>query len=312
MIDQEEYLISYANLKSNLFNKQKNFCDPFLLKKFYNKIYFGFPICLPKGIKYFDYSKAKYFKINKKIFIKKIFDTSNYNYVGVKKFFRYGDEFAYNIKLKSKYKKKAFNYFKHTESLKKKIKKIKLLNSNICAMQIRNVPHYGHEKIFLHILSKFNILYLNPIFGIKKKNDFSNKTISKALRFITNKYKRTKFSPIWTNFHYAGPREAFHHMNMRQSLGFDFLYVGRDHAGAENLYSQNKAINLVKKYKHKFRIKPFISQGGFYCPTCNDYVIKNSCAHKNLINISGTKFRECINKKIIYKHADPKIQHFLK
>ena len=39
-------------------------------------------------------------------------------------------------------------------------------------MQIRNVPHYGHEAVFRHILSKFEYLYLNPIFGIKKKMIF--------------------------------------------------------------------------------------------------------------------------------------------
>ena len=53
-------------------------------------------------------------------------------------------------------------------------------------MQIRNVPHYGHEAIFKYILSNFDILYLNPIYGIKKKNDFSNLYISKALKFIKN------------------------------------------------------------------------------------------------------------------------------
>ena len=36
-------------------------------------------------------------------------------------------------------------------------------------MQIRNVPHYGHEAVFNHILSKFGYLYLNPIYGVKKK-----------------------------------------------------------------------------------------------------------------------------------------------
>ena len=50
-------------------------------------------------------------------------------------------------------------------------------------MQIRNVPHFGHEAVFKHILSQFDCLYLNPIYGIKK-NDFSNKFISKALNFV--------------------------------------------------------------------------------------------------------------------------------
>lgn len=311
MIDEEEYLISYANLKLNLFKNQKKFCNSQQLKKFYKNIFFGFPICLPKGIKYFDYSKAKYFKIDIKLFSKMIFNTNNIDYVGVKKFFRYGNVFSYNVSLKDRYQKKVQNYIDKTNILKKKIKIHKLKNNKICAMQIRNVPHYGHEAIFRYILSNFDILYLNPIYGIKKKNDFSNSYISKALKFIKKKYKNVEFDPVWTNFHYAGPREAFHHMIMRQSLGFENFYVGRDHAGAENLYPQTLAIKLVNKFKKKIKITPFMSKGGFYCKKCKNYVIKGSCKHKNLINISGTKFRECIKKKIIYKHADQNIQKII-
>lgn len=311
MSDEEEYLISYANLKLNLFKNQKKFCNSQILKKFYQKIYFGFPICLPKGIRYFDYSKAKYFEIDIKLFSKMIFNTSNTEYVGVKKFFRYGNVFAYNVLLKDKYKKKLQKYINRTNILKKKIKKYKLKSQKICAMQIRNVPHYGHEAIFRYILSNFDILYLNPIYGIKKKNDFSNLYISKALKFIKNKYKKVEFDPIWTNFHYAGPREAFHHMIIRESLGFKNFYVGRDHAGAENLYPQNLAIKLVNKFRKEMKIVPFISRGGFYCKNCENYVIKGSCKHKNLINISGTKFREKLNKKLIYKHADKNIQKLI-
>ena len=56
MTDQEEYLISFANLKSELFKFQKNFLDEKCLKQFYNYPYFGMPQCLPAGIKYFNYS----------------------------------------------------------------------------------------------------------------------------------------------------------------------------------------------------------------------------------------------------------------
>ena len=247
MEDDQEYLISYANFKCGLFKNQKNFLNPAQLKKFYNNIYYGFPICLPKKIKYFDYKNAIYFNINKKEFGKKIFGTNNSNYIGIKKFFRYGNIFAHNVKLKKKYKKKFLNYVDNTINLKKKIKKIKLKNKKICSMQIRNVPHYGHEAVFNHILTKFEYLYLNPIYGIKKKNDFSNLFISRALNYMKLKIKKIKFDPIWTNFHYAGPREAVHHLLMRQELGFDYFYVGRDHAGAENLYKQEAAIKIVKK-----------------------------------------------------------------
>ena len=248
--------------------------------------------------------------INKKIW-KKIFGTENLNYIGLKKFFRYGDKFAYNVRLKKKYLKRYNYYLKKTENLKKRIRKIKTKDKKICAMQIRNVPHYGHEKIFKHILSKFEYLFLNPIFGIKKKNDFSNLFISSALNFIKKKIKKIYFDPIWTNFHYAGPREAIHHLLIRQQLGFDYFYIGRDHAGAENLYKHNDAIKTVSKLKRKFKIKPFISQGGFYCSNCAKYVIKGSCLHKKLKNISGTEFRKYISNKKVYKHADPKMQKIL-
>ena len=101
-------------------------------------------------------------------------------------------------------------------------------------------------------------------------------------------YLLTNFTALdcGINFHYAGPREAFHHMMIRQSLGFNFFYIGRDHAGAENLYPQSRAVKLVNKYKSKFKIKPFVSKGGFYCKKCEKYVIKGTCMHKNLTNIS--------------------------
>lgn len=309
MKDDEEYLISYANFKSDLFLKQKNFLNLEGLKKFYNNVNYGFPICLPIKIRFFDYGRAKYFKIDKKKFAKKIFKTKNVNYIGVKKFFRYGSYFAYNVKINHKYKKKLNYYIKKTNNLKKKIKKLK--NKKICAMQIRNVPHYGHEAVFRHILSKFEYLHLNPIFGIKKQKDFSDIFIKKALNFVKSKIKKIKFDPIYTNFHYAGPREAIHHLIIRQKLGFNYFYVGRDHAGAENLYNQEAAIRTVKKSKYNLKIKPFVSKGGFYCDSCKQYVIKGNCNHMKLTNISGTEFRKSIEKKKLYKHADKKMQKIL-
>jgi len=311
MIDIEEYLIAYANLKSGLFINQKNFANPKVLNKFYQNQNYGFPICLPDNIKYFDYSKAKFFKIDEGIFSSKIFSTKNKNYVGVKKFFRYGNKFAYNASLKKKYEKKFLNYVSNIKNIKKKITDLKLKKKSICAMQIRNIPHFGHEAIFNFILSKFDILVLNPIYGIKKKNDFSNKLITKALRHIKKKYPRIKFLPLWSNFHYAGPREALHHMSMREKLCFDYFYIGRDHAGAENLYDPDAAARLAKKYKKSFKIKLCISKGGFYCRFCNDYVIKNTCNHNNLIDISGTEFRMSFKNKKIYKHAELKMQKIL-
>ena len=47
--------------------------------------------------------------------------------------------------------------------------------------------------------------------------------------------------------HYAGPREAIHHINLREMVGFNRFTIGRDHAGAENNYKPLDAYNIVKK-----------------------------------------------------------------
>ena len=308
MQDDEEYLISYANLKNNLIKYQKEFCNLESLKIFYKNEYFGFPQCLPLNIKYFDYSKSQIFKIEKKEFSKNIFNTKNINYVGNKKFFRYGEYFATNVKLKNRYKKKFEEYSYKIKYLKKKILFAKKKYKKICSMQIRNAPHFGHEAIFNFLMKKFDLVVLNPIFGIKKKNDFADKYISRALEFTERKYHKIKFLPLVSNFYYAGPREALHHMNLREKLGFDYFYVGRDHAGAEKLYLPNKAVKTVQKYSKKFKIKCITSGGGYYCPECDKYLIKNACKHNKLLDISGTKFRSCLRNKKIYIHADINLQ----
>ena len=312
MDDQEEYLISYANLKSGLFKFQKDFLDPQKLNNFYDNKLMGMPLCLPQKIKYFEYKNANFFKIDKKKFSKKIFNTNKISYIGNLKYFRYGDIFAHGVKLKQEYKSKYKLYLKSFEILKKKILLLSKNKRNNCAMQIRNVPHSGHEAVFKYLINKFDYLILNPIFGIKKRNDFSDKLISEALKFMEKKYKNLVFLPVWSNFHYAGPREAIHHMHLRESLGFKFFYVGRDHAGAENLYNTNDSIDLIKKYRKFFKIIPFTSLGGYFCKKCNTYLIKGSCNHVKLLNISGTEFRKTLRKKSFYKHADFNLQRKIK
>ena len=311
MDDQEEYLISYANLKFGLFKFQDDFLDKEKLNKFYDNKYMGIPLCVPKNIKYFNYKNAKYFTIEKKKFSKRIFNTDKLSYVGNIKYFRYGNVFACNVKLKNKYLNKYKYYLNFLKELKKKIL-LKSKKNKICAMQIRNVPHGGHEAIFRYLIKKFDILVLNPIFGIKKKNDFYDKIISIALNYMEKKYKNLLFLPVWSNFHYAGPREAIHHMHLRESLGFKYFYIGRDHAGAQNLYKLYDSINLVKKYKKYFKISPVTTLGGYFCHNCKKYLIRGSCDHKKLLNISGTQFRRELHKKSIYLHADENLQKKIK
>ena len=67
-------------------------------------------------------------------------------------------------------------------------------------------------------------------------------------------------------------------MFLRENLNFDYFYVGRDHAGSQNIYKPNMAA-LVNKNKDKFKIKSITSKGGYFCD-CKKYLIKGNCKHK--------------------------------
>ena len=111
--------------------------------------------------------------------------------------------------------------------------------------------------------------------------------------------------------YYAGPQEAVHHANLRYSLGFNNFVVGRDHAGSENLYKPHEAYQYVNKLKKYLRINIEKILGSYYCKKCNNVVIKNSCSHSSLVDISGTEFRNCLKNKKLFKYADYKRQKFI-
>ena len=186
--------------------------------------------------------------------------------------------------------------------------------NSVVAFHTRNPPHCAHEWLQRMALESYDGLLIHPILGQKKPGDFLPMSVINGYQLLISKYyplDRVVLSALTISGRYAGPREAIHHLLVRQSLGFDYFYIGRDHAGAENLYEQDEAIKIVKKFQHKFKIKPFISKGGFYCGNCNRYLIKDSCSHKKLKNISGTEFRHWMNKKKLYKHADKHLQKIL-
>lgn len=309
---QSRYLIDYANLKHGLIKYQNDFINKDQLNKFYKYKFYGVPLLLPLGIKYFDYSNAIKFKVSKTKIKKKIFGINKSDYVGIKIFFQYGDTFCSGAKIKKKYLK-HFNFI--IDSNKKMINKIKKFkNNNKAAFQTRNIPHYGHERIFKEIFKISDLLIINPLVGLKKKNDCTNYTLKKSYDILKKIYKsKLVYLPILANMHYCGPREALHHLNLREKFGFNIFTIGRDHAGAENVYHPLSAINLVKKNLTKFKIRTFTHNGAYFCEKCDKIILKGECSHqKSLKEISGSEFRQNIMKKESYKYARKEIQDILK
>ena len=83
---QTRYLIDYANLKHGLIKYQNDFISKDKLHKFYKHKFYGVPLLLPLGIKYFDYSNAIKFKVSENEIKNKIFNIDKSDYVGIKIF----------------------------------------------------------------------------------------------------------------------------------------------------------------------------------------------------------------------------------
>ena len=111
--------------------------------------------------------------------------------------------------------------------------------------------------------------------------------------------------------HYAGPREAMHHINLREMVGFNQFTIGRDHAGAENNYKPLDAYKSVLKNKKKFNINIFLHKGSYFCNVCNKIILKSDCKHKNFSEISGSEFRSNLIAKKHFKYARISIQNYV-
>ena len=313
LVDENKYLIDYANLKHNLFPFQKSFLNKKKAFNFFKKKHYGIPILFPSNLRIFDYSNSRKYKIAKNILLKKIYLTKKTNYKPYINLIKFGNEFVDFVKPKKKYLQlvnKIISFNLNSISL---ISKLKIKYKKVCAFQTRNVPHYGHEKILNYLLSKYDHVVVNPVIGPKKKGDIKFSVLEKIYEYILKKKYKNKVSyiPFIANMFYAGPQEAIHHANLRYSLGFNNFVVGRDHAGSENLYKPNQAFKYANKLKGHLKINIEKILGSYFCKKCNDVVIKKKCPHSSLTDISGTQFRKCLKDKNYFKYADFATQKFI-
>lgn len=313
--NSDKFLIDFAVLKGGLLYPNKNFCSYYSFKKNLTQFHLGIPMLLPiKEKKLVKSNKSKFF-LDKSIIQKKIFRINNANYIPLLNFQKYGNSYIQAIGVKKNYNKKFNSIIKHNESLKHYVKKLQKKGLKICAFQTRNIPHFGHEEILKYLLKFCDHVVVNPIYGLRKRGDVNNFYLNKSFKFLIKKkfHNKVSFFPVISNMVYAGPREALHHILIRQNLGFDYFTIGRDHAGAYGQYKPTDAVNLSKKYSNKFNIKTIFHSGAYYCERCKKTVIRNEhLKHKNsLINISGSEFRNKLKKKKIYKHADKQLQLYL-
>jgi len=168
----------------------------------------------------------------------------------------------------------------------------------VVGFQTRNVPHLGHEYVQKTALTFVDGIFINPVIGRKKANDFRDEVILAAYEALIEHYylrTRTVFAVLLTEMRYAGPREAIFHAIIRKNFGCTHFIVGRDHAGVGNYYGPYAAQEIFDQYPD-LGIVPLFFTAFFYCTRCGGVANEKTCPHDPTarVDFSGTRFREAL------------------
>lgn len=173
--------------------------------------------------------------------------------------------------------------------------------NKVVAFQTRNVPHRGHEFLQVEALKNVDGLFVQPVIGKKKLEDFKDEYIISSYEILIDKYypkNKVILGILPLKMRYAGPREAVFHAIIRKNYGCSHFIVGRDHAGVGDYYDPFAAQDIFNNFKNdeigveivKF---PEVVYDNFNKKHC----FVDECDEKNKISFSGTKLREKIKNK---------------
>lgn len=241
------------------------------------------------------------YKVNYTRDIKKVFLSNSKNHPGVKKEisrseYRVGGPI--NI---LKYEEIFFSEYSFSPEKAKEIFEGKKWKT-ITGFQTRNPLHRAHEYLQRIALEIADGIFIQPLVGWKKEDDFSSLAIIKAYEKMVEEFYpkgRVVLSVLKTPMRYAGPREAVFHAIIRRNYGCTHFIVGRDHAGVGGYYGEYDAHELCSQFKD-LGIKILALKGPYYCYKCKGIVTEKNCPHdvKYASSISGTKIREMLLKGI--------------
>ena len=167
----------------------------------------------------------------------------------------------------------------------------------IAAYQTRNPPHMAHEYIQRLAMELTDGLFINPVVGELKKDDFSQDDIMDAYRLLVSKYypnNKVVLSPLMITMRYAGPKAALFLAIVRKNYGCTHFIIGRDMAGAGSFYHPYAAQEMLEKYDIGLQLLKI--REVFFCKICNCMVTDNTCRHSMIEreNMSMTEIRNRI------------------
>ncbi len=274
------------DISKDQYKKIENNQVVFLVDQFNN------PIAVLKEPEVFEFDKKKH--------AQKIFGTIDKKHPGVnevykmKKYLLGGDIFLINEK------DKVFPEYNLTPKKTRELFK-KRNWKNIAAFQTRNVPHRGHEFLQKKALEIVDGLFIQPVIGKKKIQDFKDEYIISAYNILIDKYHpkdKVVLGILPLKMRYAGPKEALLHAIIRKNFGCTHFIVGRDHAGVGNYYNPFAAQEIFKQFnKNEIGVEILKFNEVIYRPYAKKHDFVNETNKKDRIYFSGSKIRDMIKTK---------------
>lgn len=150
----------------------------------------------------------------------------------------------------------------------------------VVAFQTRNAPHRAHEYLQRLGLEIADGLFIHPILGRKKEDDFDSETILRAYQLLIAQFypqDRVVLAGLATAMRYAGPREAVFHAIVRQNFGATHFIVGRDHAGVGDFYDPYAAHRIFDRLPAPLAITIIKVGAVFHCAVCGGIASERTC-----------------------------------
>jgi len=241
-----------------------------------------------------------FFEYDKRKFAKKVFGTLDQKHPGVHDVFGMND---YLVGGKIELLRKKIPLFsKHQKTPRQARREFKKKGwQNIVAFQTRNVPHRGHEFLQKEALKKADGLFIQPVIGQKKIDDFKDEYIIGSYEILIERYLpsgKAMLGVLPLKMRYGGPREAVLHALIRKNFGCTHFILGRDHAGVGNFYAPDAAQKIFDGFpRDEIGIEILKFPEVVYDNLRKRHCFIDECPRSNKIRFSGTKIREYVKNK---------------